>query len=64
MIVPRSLFRCRFAIEPTSQLDDEIGAMARSAKVGDALYLVDFPGKFNKNSALIALLSGRVKDSG
>jgi hypothetical protein len=64
MIVPISLFRCGFAIEPIAQLDDAIAARARSAWVGNTLYFVDIPGIFNINSALIAFLSGRVKVSG
>ena len=52
MIVPRSLFRCGFAIESIAkllmiehipQLDDEIGAGARSARVGNALYFANIP---------------------
>jgi hypothetical protein len=48
-------------IEQISQLDDEIGASARSARVGNTLYFANIPEIFNKNSALIAIQSGRVK---
>jgi hypothetical protein len=73
MIVPGSLFRCGLAIEsiaqllmiePIPQLDDEIGARARSAGVGNTLYFANGPEIFNKHSALIALPSDRVKYSG
>jgi hypothetical protein len=64
MIVPRSLFICGFAIEQIPQLDDEIGARARSAGVGNTLYFANISVMLNKNSALIAFLSGRVKYSG
>ena len=64
MIAPRSLFRCGFAIESIPQLDDEIGARARSARVSNTLYFANIPEIFNKHSALIAFLSDRVKYSG
>ncbi len=73
MSVPRSLFRCGFAIESIasllmieqiSQLEDKIGARARSARVGNTLYFANVSGIFNKNYALIAFLSRRVKYSG
>jgi hypothetical protein len=51
-------------IEPIPQLDDEIGARARSAGLGNTLYFANSPVVFNSHSALIALLSGRVKFSG
>jgi hypothetical protein len=51
-------------IEQIPQLDDEIGAKARSARVGNTLNFANAPGIFNKNSVLIAFLSGRVKSSG
>jgi hypothetical protein len=50
--------------EQIPRLDDEIGARARSAGVGNTLYFANIPGMFHKNSALIAFLSGRVKYSG
>jgi hypothetical protein len=46
------------------QLDDEIGARARSARVGNTLYFANIPGISNKNSGLSVILSGRVKYSG
>jgi hypothetical protein len=55
MIVPRSLFRCGFAIEPIPRLDDEIGVRARSARVGNTLCFPNIPGIFKYKSALIAL---------
>ncbi|MEJ2694967.1 MAG: hypothetical protein P8166_18635 [Candidatus Thiodiazotropha sp.] len=70
MIVQSSLFRCGFTIESIAtllmieqipQLDDEIGARARSAWVGNTLRFANIPGILNKNSVLIASLSGRVK---
>jgi hypothetical protein len=70
MIVPRSLFRCGFAIESIAQaieieqipqLDDELGARARSAKVDNTMCFANIPGIFNKNRVLIAILSGRMK---
>jgi hypothetical protein len=64
MIAPRSLFRCGFAIESIPQLDDEIGARARSARVGNTLYFANIQEIFNKHSALIAFLCDRVKYSG
>jgi hypothetical protein len=64
MIAPRSLFRCGFVIESIPQLDDEIGARARSARAGNTLYFANITGIFNKYSALVALLSGRMKYSG
>ena len=57
MIEPRSLFGCRytsesiaklFMIEQIPQLDEEIGAMARSARVGDTLHFVKFQ-EYTKN---------------
>jgi hypothetical protein len=51
-------------IEPIPQLDDEIGAKARSAWVGNTLRFANIPESFNNHSALIALISGRVKYSG
>ena len=51
-------------IEPIPQRDDEIGARVRSARVGNTLYFAITPGGFNKDSVLIAFLSGRVKYSG
>jgi hypothetical protein len=35
-------------IEPIPQLDDEIGARARSARVGNTLWFTNIPGIFNK----------------
>ena len=70
MIVPRSLFRCGFAIEsiaqaiddwPIPQLDDQIGARECSARIADTLYFAKFQEYSIKNSALIAFLSGGVK---
>jgi hypothetical protein len=49
--------------EPIPQLDDEIGARARSARVGNTLYFANIPEIINKNSPLIVFLSGRVKYS-
>jgi hypothetical protein len=46
------------------QLDDDPGARARSARVGNTLSFADIPGIFNKDSASIAFLSSRVKYSG
>ena len=51
-------------IGPIPQLDDEIGARARSAEVSSTLYFADIPSIFKINSVLIAFLSGRVKYSG
>ena len=57
MIVPRSLFRCGFAlesiakllmIEPIPQQDDEIGTRVRSARLDHTLSFADIPGIFNK----------------
>jgi hypothetical protein len=48
MIAPRSLFRCGFALERIPQLDDEIGARARSARVGHTLSFANIPEIFNK----------------
>ena len=50
-------------LEPIPQLDDEIGARARSARVGNALWFANIPEIYNKNSDLTALLSGTVKYS-
>jgi hypothetical protein len=64
MIAPGLSLRCGFAIEPIPQRDDEIGARARSARVGHTLCFANIPEIFNKHSALIAFLSDRVKYSG
>jgi hypothetical protein len=73
MIAPRSSFRCGFAIESIAQLlmieqipqlGGEIGARARSARIGNTLYFANISGTSNKNNALILFLSGRVKYSG
>jgi hypothetical protein len=50
--------------EQIPRLDDEIGMRARSAWIGHTLYFANIPGIFNKNSALIAFISDRVKYSG
>ena len=60
MIVPSSLLRCGFVIEPIPRLDDEIGARVRSARIGNTLYFANIPGTLNKNGSLIAFKSGRV----
>jgi hypothetical protein len=51
-------------IEQIPQLDDEIGARARSARVGNTLYFANTPGISNKNIKLITFSSDRVKYSG
>ncbi len=51
-------------IEQIPPLDDEIGARARSARVGNTLYFANIPEMSNKYNVLIEILSGRVKDSG
>jgi hypothetical protein len=39
-------------IEQIPQLDDEIGARARSAKVGNTLYFANIPEIFSNNRLL------------
>ena len=48
-------------IEPTPQMDDEIGTRARSAWTGHTLHLANIQEIFNENRELIAFLSGRLK---
>ena len=71
MSVPRSLFRCGFAIESIasllmieqiSQLEDKIGARARSARVGNTLYFANVPGIFYKKLCVnrISKPSGKI----
>jgi hypothetical protein len=50
--------------EQIPQLDDEIGARARSVKAGYTLYFANIPGLSNKNIKLITFSSDRVKYSG
>jgi hypothetical protein len=51
-------------IEQIPQLGDETGAGARSAWVGDTLYVANFPEITNKNFKLSCFLSDLVKHSG
>jgi hypothetical protein len=51
-------------IEKIPQLDDEIGARARSARVRNTFYFANIPEISNKNIKLITFSSGRAKYSG